>query len=71
MSDIERKDRNEKVIHTGETPAVRVARPEVDAEEREGTEVNPPHTTTGRVTSPKFGSAGSGGAEFEGPFKKN
>jgi len=27
---------------------------------------NPPHTTTGWVTSPKFGSAGSGGAEFEG-----
>ena len=26
---------------------------------------NPARTTTGRVTSPKFGSAGSGGAEFE------
>lgn len=26
---------------------------------------NPPHTTTGKVTSPKFGSAGSGGAELE------
>jgi hypothetical protein len=35
-------------------------------------EKNPPHTTTGSVTSPKFGSAGSGGAEFEGPdLKKN
>jgi hypothetical protein len=33
---------------------------------------NPPHTTTGPVTSPKFGSAGSGGAEFEGgDLKKN
>lgn len=29
-----------------------------------GTE-NPPHTTTGPVTAPKFGSAGSGGAELE------
>lgn len=26
---------------------------------------NPPHTTTGKWTSPKFGSAGSGGAELE------
>lgn len=26
---------------------------------------NPPHTTTGNFTAPKFGSAGSGGAEFE------
>jgi hypothetical protein len=26
---------------------------------------NPPHTTTGKLTSPKFGSAGSGGAELE------
>ncbi len=25
----------------------------------------PPHTTTGNVTAPKFGSAGSGGAELE------
>jgi YHS domain-containing protein len=25
----------------------------------------PPHTTSGGFTSPKFGSAGSGGAEFE------
>jgi hypothetical protein len=26
---------------------------------------NPPHTTTGKFTAPKFGSAGSGGAELE------
>ena len=26
---------------------------------------NPPHTTTGKITAPKFGSAGSGGAEYE------
>jgi Cu+-exporting ATPase len=25
----------------------------------------PPHTTTGPLTAPKFGSAGSGGLEFE------
>jgi hypothetical protein len=28
-------------------------------------EGNPPRTTTGRVTSPKFGSATSGGGEIE------
>lgn len=32
---------------------------------------NPPHTTTGKVTAPKFGSAGSGGAEFEGDLPKD
>jgi hypothetical protein len=33
-------------------------------------EPNPPRTTTGPVTAPKFGSAGSGGAELEpGPPK--
>jgi hypothetical protein len=26
---------------------------------------NPPRTTSGNLTSPKFGSAGSGGAELE------
>jgi hypothetical protein len=26
---------------------------------------NPPRTTSGKMTSPKFGSAGSGGAELE------
>ena len=30
----------------------------------------PPRTTTGPITSPKFGSAGSGGAELEPPTKR-
>jgi hypothetical protein len=34
-------------------------------------EANPPRTTTGVVTAPKFGSAGSGGAELEPGPKKN
>lgn len=42
-----------------------------DAKSPERDEKNPSHTTTGPITSPKFGSAGSGGAEFEGPLKKN
>jgi len=29
----------------------------------------PPRTTTGPMTSPKFGSAGSGGAELEPPTR--
>lgn len=33
-------------------------------------EPNPPRTTKGGITAPKFGSAGSGGAELEpGPPK--
>lgn len=48
----------------------------VERRDREGKgterdDKNPPHKTTGSVTSPKFGSAGSGGAELEGPLKKN
>lgn len=34
-------------------------------ERTDGAEANPPYTTTGKVSSPKFGSAGSGGAEIE------
>ena len=33
--------------------------------EQEDEQANPPRTTSGPVTSPKFGSAGSGGAELE------
>jgi YHS domain-containing protein len=39
---------------------------EVNPEKYEGMERHePPRTTQGDMTSPKFGSAGSGGAEFE------
>ena len=34
-------------------------------ENTEDLETNPPRTTTGKMTAPKFGSAGSGGAELE------
>ena len=34
-------------------------------------EANPPHTTRGKITSPKFGSAGSGGLEYEGNFDRD
>jgi len=32
---------------------------------------NPPRTTTGKITAPKFGSAGSGGAELEPGLPKD
>jgi hypothetical protein len=35
------------------------------AEENTNDAPNPPRTTSGKWTSPKFGSAGSGGAELE------
>lgn len=34
-------------------------------------EANPPRTTKDGITAPKFGSAGSGGAELEPGPKKN
>ncbi len=47
-----------------EDPSVRDPRDEDPAEGR--TDVgNPPRTTSGGITSPKFGAAGSGGAELE------
>jgi hypothetical protein len=36
---------------------------DLNVEDRRSPE--PPHTTTRHMTSPKFGSAGSGGAELE------
>ena len=40
-----------------------------DPESRE--EPNPPHTTTGIFTAPKFGAAGSGGLEIEPGLEKD
>ena len=39
--------------------------PDPNDEPIDDVEPNPPRTTTERMTSPKFGSAGSGGAELE------
>lgn len=49
----------------------RRSRKETEDRERERREIeekrrpNPPFTTTGKMSAPKFGSAGSGGAEIE------
>jgi hypothetical protein len=38
---------------------------EADQTEDKAIAPNPPRTTAGGITAPKFGSAGSGGAELE------
>jgi hypothetical protein len=40
-------------------------RPNGELEDDSTLEPNPPRTTKGGITAPKFGSAGSGGAELE------
>ena len=53
---------------TAAAPTDRAAQPGRPAS---SDKANPPHTTTGKITAPKFGSAGSGGLEYEGPLKKD
>lgn len=52
------------VIDTAASKPLREAKIE-EPETEAGDESNPPRTTRGFFTAPKFGSAGSGGAEFE------
>ena len=56
MADDKRTNREERddVTETSET-----------TDDRDAIAPNPPRTTAGGWTSPKFGSAGSGGAELE------
>jgi hypothetical protein len=56
---------------TVEGEAGKKDRKTTDKKSPEPDEANPPRTTTGFMTSPKFGSAGSGGAELEPGPKKN
>jgi hypothetical protein len=59
--DRERKSAEENSKHIGKTERV---------ESVQDDSPNPPRTTRGKFTAPKFGSAGSGGAELEpGPEK--
>jgi hypothetical protein len=55
---------------TGDAAPERANHAGDEAAERNGG-ANPPRTTTGKVTAPKFGSAGSGGAEYEGDLPKD
>lgn len=54
----------EDVEPTREREADREAERQAERTDRDRV-ANPPHTTSDGVTAPKFGSAGSGGAEYE------
>jgi hypothetical protein len=59
-----------EVIDTTSAEPLRKSKIEEPGKEEDLDEPNPPRTTRGNFTAPKFGSAGSGGAEFEpGPEK--
>jgi len=57
-------EENKKVDTTSAKPLTK-AKVEEPVKEEDSAEQNPPRTTRGNFTAPKFGSAGSGGAEFE------
>jgi hypothetical protein len=58
-------DTKTKIVDPGvRNPNEEVAEPGKDAG-------NPPRTTSGGITAPKFGAAGSGGAEFEPGAEKD
>jgi hypothetical protein len=65
------RDREQADIPTGTDEAAGEKERSDRAAERKAKESNsrdipnPPRTTTGKFTAPKFGSAGSGGAELE------
>ncbi|MBC8112839.1 MAG: hypothetical protein H7062_00520 [Candidatus Saccharimonas sp.] len=58
-------DEENTVIDTTSAKPLREAKIEEPNVEESREEPNPPRTTKGFFTAPKFGSAGSGGAEFE------
>jgi hypothetical protein len=63
-------DEENTVIDTTSSKPLREAKIEEPDVEESLEEPNPPRTTEGWFTAPKFGSAGSGGAELEpGPEK--
>jgi hypothetical protein len=61
----EGSDEENPVIDTTSSKPLREAKIEEPDAEESREEPNPPRTTRGIFTAPKFGSAGSGGAEFE------
>ena len=63
-------DEENTPIDTTSAEPLRKSKIEEPEKESSEDEPNPPRTTSGFFTAPKFGSAGSGGAEFEpGPEK--
>lgn len=51
--------------HFQSDPAQYLGASTTNSEDQRMERHEPPHTTKGGMTSPKFGSAGSGGAEYE------
>ena len=58
-------DEENTPIDTTSAEPLRKAKIEEPEKEESKDEPNPPRTSSGFFTAPKFGSAGSGGAEFE------
>ena len=65
MPDEKETTEENAVIDTASSKPLREAKIEEPDAEESADEPNPPRTTRGFFTAPKFGSAGSGGAEFE------
>jgi hypothetical protein len=61
----EGSDEENTVIDPTSSKPLREAKIEEPDVEQSSEGPNPPRTTWGKFTAPKFGSAGSGGAEFE------
>jgi hypothetical protein len=61
----EESEEERTVIDTTSSKPLREAKIEDPEAQESREEPNPPRTTRGIFTAPKFGSAGSGGAEFE------
>ena len=61
----EANDEENAAIDTTSSKPLREAKIEEPEVEESHEEPNPPRTTWGIFTAPKFGSAGSGGAELE------
>jgi hypothetical protein len=66
-SEVHMDRKRPKSPHEAAPPGSAPRKPEPDDDVVDAAEdqPNPPRTTTGHMTSPKFGSAGSGGAELE------
>ena len=58
-------EENQAIDTTSAEPLRKAKIEEPKKEDPDKHEQNPPRTTRGFFTAPKFGSAGSGGAEFE------
>lgn len=62
MASEKQREREEPAVDPAKRSPERSDAPSAPDGDREA---NPPNTTEGGVTAPKFGSAGSGGAEYE------